>query len=225
MLTPSIASLCFLMAGMPKTPAKDDRDQRRTDQDHEQLQSERHWRELERLPKERSGAVNGTTAVLATNVTSTRVASSPFKAARAGEAIIGEAACSIRAKNRSGDRSPSPIATQTPPQIIGTNSVVYTVAAITIPGRRSSRRISAPSTRMNETQSRRNTASATNGFNISPTGGAAIPIKTSAATARVPWRPSHARAFKGIAAKPRRSGVNWILRSGTATTIHHWRAQ
>src|SRR5258708_2501138 len=53
------------------------------------------------------------------------------------------------------------------------------------------------STRMKEMQSRRKIASVTNGLTSSPSGGTAMPMNTSAATARVPWPPIQVRARTG----------------------------
>jgi hypothetical protein len=82
------------------------------------------------------GAVNGTGAVLVTNVTSTSVASSPMRAASEGAAIIGEAtACNIGARNRSGERASSPPKWNIVPTIASTASVVQAVAASSSAGR------------------------------------------------------------------------------------------
>src|SRR6266699_2614371 len=52
---------------------------------------------------------------------------------------------------------------------------------------------------MKEMQSRRKIASVTNGLSSSPSGGTAMPMNTSAETARVPWPPIHVRARTGRA--------------------------
>jgi hypothetical protein len=65
----------------------------------------------------------------------TRVASNPINAASAGEAIIGDAtACSINARNRSGELRSTSTQTQIMPAIVGTATMVHAVAANTIPG-------------------------------------------------------------------------------------------
>ena len=54
-----------------------------------------------------------------------------------GAAIIGEAtACSISRRNRSGERTSMPIATQLTPKMEGTASAVHSVAATMMPRRR-----------------------------------------------------------------------------------------
>jgi hypothetical protein len=136
--------------------------------------------------------------VLVTSVISTSVESSPISATSAGDAIIGEAtACSISPRNRSGDALSNPVTTLPMPNSSGTMSALHTVAAITSIGRARYPRMAATSTRMNEITSRTNTASVTQGLSSAPSGGMAMPIKTSAAMARVPCRPSHASAATG----------------------------
>ena len=109
-----------------------------------------------------SGAVSGTSAVPVTSVISASVESRPISAASAGAAIIGEAtACSISARNRSGEDLSMPAARQPTPISAGTAIMVQAEAASTMPGRRRWSRNAAMSTRMNEMHSSRKIASAT----------------------------------------------------------------
>ncbi len=71
------------------------------------------------------------------------------------------------------------------------------VAVATTAGRRKWPRRTVMSRRRKAVQSRTKTASGTNGFSRAPTGGRAMPANTSAVIARVPCRPSQARAAMG----------------------------
>ena len=123
------------------------------------------------------------------------MASSPITAANAGAAIIGDAtACSINAKKRPGERACSPASRQHTPNKVGRAKEVHAVAVSTTAGLATYARKMAKSTRRNAMQSKAKIASVTNGFKTASIGGSAIAMKTIAAMARVPWRPSQAKA-------------------------------
>src|SRR5580704_14882288 len=116
-------------------------------------------------------------------------------AAKAGAAIIGEAtACSISARNSAGERASRCVKRQAVPIKAGTTKDVHAVAASTRPGLRIWPRNAAMSTRRNARTSKAKIASVTYGLNSASSGGTAMAMKTTAAIAREPWRPSQASA-------------------------------